>query len=366
MYTNLTMTPEDILKLRLQNEQLTQRSFKTPQEVVGWFGAVQSQDYANAKWAVGQRIPNVFDEDMEEAFNAGEILRTHVMRPTWHFVAPQDIRWIIQLTAPRVNVIMNYYNKQMGIDTELRQKGNAIIAKALEGGKSLIREELGEAIEQHGILAKGQRLGHFMMNAELDAIICSGPRRGKQFTYMLIEERAPRVKKLSMDEALAELVKRYFQSHGPATVKDFVWWSGLTTGDVKKGIAMQHPHLRSFKYDSLEYWYFDTVTKSNATDAAYLLPNYDEYTIAYKERDLFYPPADAKTFDQRENPIFNHTLVMHGRIVGMWRRPLQKKRSEIEVMFLKKLNAEEEILFQNALQKYSSFLKIDLKLNMRD
>src|SRR5262245_24524323 len=171
------------------------------------------------------------DDSIDELFNEGKILRTHVMRPTWHFVMPEDIRWMLKLTAPRINAVSAYYFRKMELDQAVLARSNAAISKALRG-KHLTREELGQVLGRAKIDAKGLRLIYLMIRAELDAVICSGPLRGKQFTYALLDERVPKCRTLKRDEALAELTIRYFTSHGPALLRDFVWWSGLTITDA--------------------------------------------------------------------------------------------------------------------------------------
>src|SRR5512139_384836 len=227
----------DIVRHRLHNQFLSQTNCTSPAQVVEQLGAVQSQDYAGAKWALAQRLKDpATDVAIDKAFNEGKILRTHVMRPTWHFVAPGDIRWLLMLTGPRVHVGSAFMYRKLELDQAIVKKSYRVLEKALQGNKQLTRAELGIAFEKAGILAEGQRLGYFMMSAELDGIICSGARRGKQFTYALLEERAPQVKPLKRDEALAELVRRYFTTRGPATLHDFTWWSGLTMAEAKEGI----------------------------------------------------------------------------------------------------------------------------------
>jgi hypothetical protein len=217
------MTHLEIAHQRLHNQLISRQTFEKAGDVVGWLGAVQAQDYAAAKWAVGQRVQEATDVAIDRAFADGAILRTHVMRPTWHFVTPADIRWMLQLTAPRVNALNASYYRQRALDDDIFKRSNAILAKALQGGKQLTRTELASVLQQAGI-ATGDllRLTYLMIRAELDGVLCSGARRGKQFTYALLDEQAPQAKSLERDEALAELTRRYFTSHGPATLQDFV------------------------------------------------------------------------------------------------------------------------------------------------
>src|SRR4051812_34415361 len=206
---------DEICRRRLAGQFLTTPGPETGAEVVRALGAVQAQDYAGAKWAVAQRTTGRSDAEIERELETGRILRTHVMRPTWHFVTPADIRWLIELTAGRVKAINASYHRQLGLDAATVARSNEVIAKSLQGGRFLTRAELGKALEQAGIDTAGLRVGFLTGAAELDAIICSGPRLGKQFTYALLEERAPQAKSLPREQALAELARRYFTSHGP-------------------------------------------------------------------------------------------------------------------------------------------------------
>ncbi|MGH7638621.1 MAG: winged helix DNA-binding domain-containing protein, partial [Gemmatimonadaceae bacterium] len=253
-------------------------------EVVRALGAVQAQDYSGAKWALGQRVAGATDAAIESLFAGGAMLRTHVLRPTWHFVAPEDIRWMLALTAPRVVATMASYNRKLELTSEVFRRSNDIIARALEGGRHLIRAELQEALARHGIIAATQRLGHLMMQAELDAVICSGPRRGKQFTYALLDERAPPSKPRDRDASLEDLTLRYFATRGPATVADMSWWSGLAPADVKRGIEIAGKRLRKVDLDGRSHWFSEKQRVPRQRTTAHLLPNYDEYFIGLRDR----------------------------------------------------------------------------------
>ena len=224
-----------IVSQRLFNQQLVDTRFQQAEEIVAWMGAMQAQEYAMAKWAIGLRLGTTNDGAIEAAFNAGRILRTHVLRPTWHFVAPKDIRWMLRLTAPRVRQAMAYMDRQLEVERRLIARSQRAFTKALQGGQPRSRTDLQLALTRAKVAASGPRLAHLLMHAELDGLICSGPRRERQFTYMLLDERVPSTKPLQRDVALAELTRRYFESHGPATVQDFSWWSGLSMRDATRG-----------------------------------------------------------------------------------------------------------------------------------
>ena len=218
----------DLIRRRLANQRLLRSSFRTPAEVVSWLGAMQSQDYPGAKWAIGLRAA-VTDEDVERAVDEGAIVRTHILRQTWHFVARDDIRWMLALSGPRVNAISAHYYRKMELDERTFTRSRTVFERALRDGRSLTRPELGAALRREGITASGTRLAFLTMRAELDAVICNGPRRGKQFTYALLEERVPHAPSIDRETALATLARRYFTSHGPATLEDFAQHPDLTS-----------------------------------------------------------------------------------------------------------------------------------------
>ena len=200
---------------------------------------------------------------VEQAITEGRIVRTHVLRPTWHFVDPSDIRWLLRLTAPRVIARMAPYSRQLELDADTFRRSNAAVTRALRDGRQVTRKELDDILKRERIRTETPRLAHLLMRAELDGIVCSGARRGKQFTYSLLEERIPSAPSMDRDEALLELTRRYFSTRGPATPQDFAWWSGLTVGDAKRGIDIAGAELRRDEIDGTAYW----VTKS-ATPAA--------------------------------------------------------------------------------------------------
>jgi hypothetical protein len=360
------MIDPDILCRRLHNQRLSRVQFERVEEAVGWFGAVQAQDYGGAKWALAQRTGTATDVQLDSLFAEGVILRTHVMRPTWHFVLPHDIRWLLQLTAPRVNAASAYYYRKVELDDSVFWRSNHAQARALEGGKQLTRTELARVLERAGIQASGIRLAYLMMRAELDAVVCSGARRGKQFTYALLDERAPAAAVLDRDEALAELARRYFTSHGPALLQDYVWWSGLTVADARAGIEMAASHLVDEVMDGRRYWSarFASVGEDRSP-IVHLLPNYDEYLIAYKEHSPAFDPSlftDASAVDR---VLAGHILVVAGRVMGGWRRLIEKGRVTVEVEPLAPLGAAQEEALHVEVERYSGFIGMPASLAFR-
>jgi Winged helix DNA-binding domain len=343
-----TMGPQ-----RLARQRLTANHLATPAEVVSWFGAAQSQEYLGAIWSLGMRMVNATDVDIERAFAEGTILRTHVMRPTWHFVAPADIRWLLELTAPRVRALLAHYDRQLGVDEALRARSNAVFSAALVGGRHRLRGELGKALAEEGIAAEGQRLGHLIMHAELDGVLCSGPRRGKQFTYALLAERAPKARTLSRDEALAELTQRYFTGHGPATLRDFVWWSGLTLADAKAGIALAGADLAHEEIDGQTCWFAaETLPAvSESAPEAFLLPTYDEFLVGYSG----FAAATTGGRPRTRTNEFSATVVFDGRVIGNWRRAITRGAIIVEIAPFDPLADRQREAILAAATRYGAF-----------
>lgn len=317
---------ERLLRQRIAGEGLAQ-----PADVVRWMGAVQAQDFAAAKWAVGMRTAACTEAAVESAFAAGEILRVHTMRPTWHFIAPEDLHWMQALTAPRVNAILANEYRRLALDAALLKRSSAVLLKALRDAKQLTRAELGSILTAAGIPTDGLRLAHILSHAELEGIVCSGGRRGKQFTYALVHERAPRQRILGREEGLALLTERYFTSHGPATLKDFAWWSGLTTAAARNGLEMVKSKLVTDKIDGQSYWMTASApTTRFSRGVAYLLGNYDEYIVGYTDRNAIFDDSHTRHLDSRQNPLFQNTIVSRGRIVGTWKRTIRGAAVDIE------------------------------------
>ena len=342
---------------RLLNSRLIETPSKTPEEVVQWLGAMQSQDFAGAKWAIAQRTKNlVTDADINLLFNKGKILRTHILRPTWHFLIPKDIRWLLKITGPRVNAANSYYYRKFGLDEDIFAKCSAALVNAMHGGVQLTRTEISQVYKNVGINASGLRLAYLIMRAELDAIVCSGAMRGKQFTYALLEERVPKTKMLDHDEAAAELTKRYFTSHGPAQIKDFTWWSGLTAAEAKAGIeinSLEHKTL-----DGKTYWYSPgqpTGKKLKQAPLIHLLPNYDEYLIAYKDHSPIFDTALLGEIP-RTDTLMPHIIILNGQVIGGWRRTVQKNEINITTNLLVRLDNTEQSALKLAAEHYSQFM----------
>ena len=340
---------------RLRNQWLD-RTPRTAAAVVAQLCAMQAQDYIGAKWAVGLRGRGLDEAMVEAAFNDGAILRTHVLRPTWHFVTPADIRWLLALTAPRIKQTSASYYRQAGLDPTTLSRAHRALVSELEGGRFLTRAELAATLAKRGIEARGFQLGLVAFHAELEQVICSGPTRGRQLTYALFDERAPSAKARAPRDPGATLAARYFASHGPATLRDFVWWSGLTVAQAKRGIADASPALESRDLEGLIYWASSWDSPSRLPPATFLLPNYDEYLIAYKDRGLVQPRGEVLGDGIMKGPdAFAHPLVVDGRFAGVWRRRVSGAKTSAEVVVKVPLSPKQRKAVNEAAKRLVTF-----------
>lgn len=355
------MTNHQIARMRLHNQLLTQQPYEKPHEVVRWLGAAQAQEYAGAKWAIGLRLPKANEDVIEQALNKGSILRTHVLRPTWHFVTAADIRWMLKLTAPRVHAFSAYWYRRLELNDAIFHRSEQVIIKALESGNHLTREELATPLQEAGINTSELRLTHLLFHAELEGIICNGIRRGKQWTYALLDERVFASKPYTHSEALAELTMRYFASRGPATVKDFAWWSGLTVADAKLGIELIKSQLDQEEMNGQNYWFRETqMTPISNTPSIQILPAYDEYIVAYTDRSAVYDENTPNNTASQGNILFNYIIVLNGKVVGTWKRTIKKQKAIISLNLFNQLCTDEAQALNIQLHKYAGFLGLSL------
>ena len=357
-------TADRIASQRLVNQHLVKPTLARASEVVALLGAVQAQDYGSAKWALAQRTRSATDTDVETEIAAGAILRTHILRPTWHFVAATDIGWMLALSAPRVHAANSYWYRWLEVDDAVARRSRTVLTKALRDGKQLTRTELGQLLTKARIhITSPQRLACIVMRAELDGLICSGARRGKQFTYALLEETIPRPRTLGRDEALHELATRYFSTRGPATADDFAWWSGLTKTDAKRAAQSMGRELEQQVIDGKPHW-FPTPARParRKTPMAHLLPNYDEYFIGFKDRSAFSERLRAAGIKARTDALSGHILAINGQIVGRWGRTFRGEKAVVHLKLLQKLTAEEKRSVGTTAKRFGGFLGMPLEI----
>jgi hypothetical protein len=350
---------QPIAAQRLRNQHLTAAFRAEPADLVAHMGAVQAQEFPFAKWGLAQRLGRgCVDADIEEAFTQGRILRTHVLRPTWHFVSADDIRWMLDLSGPRVMRTVISWTRREGIDGRTLRRAATLFERALAGGFTLTRAELGARLRRARIVVSAAQMAFVTMYAELEAIVCSGPRRGRHFTYALVAERAPRARRMPFDESLAELTHRYFRSHGPATIRDFVWWSGLTVAETRRGLEMTRATRRAV--DGLDYWSIGDV-RARPGAAVHLLPIYDEYLVAYRDR-VAVPHGPGRPGASASGVTFRHALVSGGEVAGTWNVRAGRQGWALAVTPMRGLSRAERDGVAVAAARFARFLgeSIDL------
>jgi hypothetical protein len=284
----------EISRARLASQQITGEKLKTPKELVGWMGAMQAQDEAMVKWAVGVRLPGSTRAKIQQALNAGEVLRTHVLRPTWHLVSAEDIHWMLALSAPRLKTVLKTRHAALGLTEAVVMKSCRLIENAFQDGRPLKRAALVAVLDQAGIATNENRASHLFFCAELEGILCSGPEQDGKPTYALLPERVPQKVILTKEEALARLAKIYFTSRSPATLQDFDWWSGLTTKDARQALELVKANYVSETIGDRTYWLDPAGSAGGSSDhdTLSLLPAYDEFIISYQDRNASLQQAD--------------------------------------------------------------------------
>lgn len=339
--------------LRLHHQKITANDLPTPQSIVTHLGAVQAQDFTMSKLAVGLRLPGSTDADIAAALDTGALVRTHVLRPTWHLVSGQDVRWMQALTGKHIRASAASRDRDLGLDDALYARANDLIVRALEGGKHLTRAEIMQAIENGGIPTDSSRAVHFMMYAETEALVCNGVPRGKEQTYALLDEKIPPGPMLSREEAISTLALRYFTSHAPATLADFQWWSGLPMSDARAGLESIKKRLHTFDWEGKTYWLGENPALPHA-ESLFLLPAFDEYTVSYKDRSAVFEPR-WQSLAITSNGIFRPIIVVNGQVTGIWKRSLQKNKVLIEPTFFDGAASPHRAVLEEAAQRLGTF-----------
>ena len=325
--------PADIAAQRLHNQQINAAQFSKVKDLVSYMCAMQSQDYAMSKWAIGLRLPGSTDNQIEKALDKADILRAHVLRPTWHIIAAQDIYWMISLCADKIKALMKTMDRQLELTEKIFTKSNNIIAKCVEDGLHVNRDSIAACLEKAKISTGKNRLSHLLVRAELEQIICSGKIDNNQRTYAALHSRVPKKKILTRDESIAQLADKYFKSRGPATVEDFSWWSGLSITAAREGLEMIKQELHNDKIDGSVYWFAnDRKPRVKNKEAVYLLPAYDEFIISYKDRTAALAIEHHKKV-LSNNGIFYPAIIVNGQVAGLWKRHFQKEEIFIETTF---------------------------------
>jgi len=353
----------DLINIRLRNQQISVHDFGTIKDAVSWMGAIQAQDYAMMKWAIGLRTADAHIDDVELALQRGEIIRTHLLRPTWHVVSAADLRWMLDLTAPRLKSGLLPRHRELELSERLISKSQSVITKSLEKSQQLPREYLVAELQRAKIPTDENRTSHILMRAELDGLICSGGSLDGKPTYALLEERVLKYNSLTKDEALAKLARTYFQSHGPATLPDFMWWSGLISSDAKQALELVKTELIFDRNGSQDYWRHGSMQSATKQEnILHLLPAYDEYLISYKDR-LLVLPAGSQRKAVSVNGLFRPIIVMNGQVSGIWKRTIKNSHVVFEAEWFNSAGQESGELLKISVERYGKFLGKAIRLN---
>jgi len=353
----------NISAIRAFNQQISVSKFKTAKEIASWMGAIQAQDYKMSKWAFGIRLPDSTESDINKEIDSGNIIRTHLLRPTWHFASSEDIYWILDLSAPQIKAAAKSRDKQLGLSDSIFNICNRIFEKSLRDQNHKTREELLSILTKSGIDTDNNRSSHIFLRAELDGIICSGKQKNGKPTYAILGEWVPKHNKVHRDEALKELASRYFTSHGPATIQDFKWWSGLYVKDVKLAMELNKGYLTSEVIQNQTYWFADNLPETKPDfNEIYLLPAYDEFLISYHDRSSSLSLVENKKVISN-NGIFYPTIMHNGQVIGTWKRNMKNNRVIIVTDLFKFGTRNTDEYFTSSLIRYSGFTGKVIELN---
>jgi hypothetical protein len=353
------VSPRDLTSLRLKNQLIAGSTARTPGEVVQHLGALQAQDYSGALWSIGLRLPHATEADVEKAVAARLIVRTWPMRGTLHFVAAADARWMLALLTPRILAGSVKRQQQLELTPAVFARCEKILVKALTGGKTLIREEVATILQQNGVPMDPRRGYHIPWRLAQEGVLCFGPRRDKQPTFVLLDEWLPPAKIWSREKALAELAQRYFTSHGPATRHDFAWWSGLTAAEARQGIEGASLHLIKATLEGTDYWMAKKqISLRDSSDEAYFLPGFDEYMLGYQNRGAALPSRHSHKIVPGGNGMFLPTVIDGGQVVGTWKKAATKKVVTLKIKAFVKLTAGQRQALKKPAQRYGEFLRL--------
>ena len=351
------MTYQEISHHRLVSQKLYKTSSISPQEIVKHMGAMQAQDYSMAKWAIGSRC-DATEAAIEEAINSAKIIRTHILRPTWHFVSADDIYWMLDVSAPQVKRFTASAGKKYDYDAKKLDQTNSKIEKLLSGNNHLTREEIMQELGIKKTSNEDFLSAALMMNAELDGLVCNGRTKGKQITYALLEERVTKPNsKLTKEEGLAKLALKYFVSHGPATLHDFSWWSGFPPTFCQNAINAIKLQLNSIEINGQIFWFGnDSSDKNSFRESVHFLPAFDEILIAYKTREIsVLQEHQSKTFTN--NGIFKPIILENSKVIGMWKRTIKKDHAKIETHFFNETESHKKAVLFEGIKAFENYLE---------
>ncbi len=350
------MQHEELIRRRLHSQRLSGSPAAGPGEAVRWMGAVQAQDYPASLWGVSLRCGFVQDRRVEEAMTAGQIIRSWFPRGTLHFVPAADARWMRALLAPRwLSRMAKMHARDFDITEHVLGICREAIVRALEGGRELQRSDIYRVLNAAGVQTQGTRGLQILWRLGQEGLICYGPRHAKPQTLVLFDEWLADSPSLEREEALCQLTLRYFQSHGPATEADFAWWAGLTLGDVREGLALAGEELTKAVYDGQWHWFAPEDLPEAQPSSGWLLPVYDEFSVAYKNRGVLRGPGRALTREEN-SALIAPLLLVNGQARGTWKRTLRQGRLNLSFSPDSPLEDWEKALLEENAEEYAAHL----------
>jgi hypothetical protein len=362
----MQMTLNEISEVRLISQKVASPEFNTPKEIVSWMGAMQAQDYYMAKWAIGVRLQDTTDKIVQAAIDKGEILRIHVLRPTWHFIPADDIYWMLELSRTKIKSSFKSRDKELELTDTIIAKSQSILEKLLSDISAVTRDEISEGFTRAGIRTDANRLSHILIHAELTGLVCSGPIKEKKLTYSLLSIRVPAKKDIPRDEALARLAGKYFRSRCPATLEDFIWWSNLSATEARNAIASLKNDFFPETIGSSKYWLPNSFSyEAMKKNSVHLLPAYDEFLIAYKDRNSSLSAINNKK-TVSVNGIFYPVIVVNGQVRGLWKRITQKNKVTVSMDFFQPADNLINKLLEKKLNAFGQFTGLETILNNKE
>lgn len=353
------MTPQALALARFRAQRLAATTLDRPEEVVAWLGAVQAQDYLGALWAVGLRLRAATEATVEAALAERAVVRTWLLRGTLHLAAAADVRWLLGLVGPRAVAASAGRTRELGLDARTFEKAGRLLRRALAGGGELARPAALQVLARGGVSPAGQRGIHVLRHLALTGVLCLGARQGKQQTVALLDDRVPPARALPREEALARLARRYFTSRGPATLRDFAWWSGLPAADARAALALAGPGLVRREVGGAACWGGEAGGAGRAGQGtACLLPGFDELPLAYADRGAHVEPRHRERLHPGANGMLLPAVALGGRLVGTWRRTLARRGVSVEVVPFAPLGAAGERAVAAAIKRYARFLGV--------
>lgn len=347
-------SPADLLTTRLRLQRFIGTPFRTAADAVRSLGAFQAQDYPGAKWSLGMRVGRATDASIDAALSAGKIIRTHLLRPTWHFVAPEDLRWILALGAPQVKRLLSYQHRELELDAKVVAKAARLIANGLAGGTHLTRDSVGEVLARGRLVCDGRRLAHLLLELEQEGLICSGRLQGKQQTYTLVDEWVAPGPSFTREESVVRLARRFFAGHAPATWTQFTWWSGLTRTETREVRDLLRKELEVERIGNVEWLGGPQRSTKVQQPIAFLIPEYDEILTGWAEIGI--PRSIADRRKGKPTSTFDRPILIDGTWRGTWRRTMGAKQVALELERFGRWSVKEEGAVERERERYSRFI----------